>query len=44
MLDAALSVATDPNAGDQVKEAAEAAYHRVASNVDPVNARSLSTR
>ena len=36
VLDAALSVATDPNAGDQVRRAAEAAYHRIASNVDPV--------
>ena len=36
VLDAALSVATDPNAGDQVRKAAEAAYHRIASNVDPV--------
>lgn len=37
VLDAALSVATDPNAGDSVRKAAEAAYHRIASNVDPVN-------
>jgi hypothetical protein len=36
VLDAALSVATDPNAGDQVRRAAEAAYHRIVSNVDPV--------
>ena len=36
VLDAALSVATDPNAGDAVRKAAEAAYHRIASNVDPV--------
>ena len=35
VLDAALNVATDPNAGDQVRRAAEAAYHRIASNVDP---------
>ena len=37
MLDAALSVATDPDAGDWLRKAAEAAYHRIASNVDPVN-------
>ena len=36
VLDAALNVATDPDAGDQVRRAAEAAYHRIASNVDPV--------
>ena len=36
VLDAALNVATDPNAGDPVRKAAEAAYHRLASNVDPV--------
>ena len=36
VLDAALSVATDPDAGDSVRQAATAAYHRIASNVDPV--------
>jgi hypothetical protein len=37
VLDAALSVATDPNAGSQVRSAAEAAYHRILSNVNPTD-------
>ena len=37
VLDAALSIATDPDAGSSVRDAATDAYHRLASNVDPVN-------
>ena len=35
VLDAALNIATDPNAGSQVRSAAQAAYNRILTNVDP---------
>jgi hypothetical protein len=35
VLDAAMNIATDPNAGSQVRKAAEDAYHRILTNVDP---------